>query len=76
MAQLGGRRGGIAGAGLLAAAGLITGEALMGIFIAIPIAASGQGDILAAGFNLGMWPGLLLMSGLCLWLWSLAKARD
>jgi putative OPT family oligopeptide transporter len=33
--------------GMLFAAGLITGEALMGIFMAIPIVAAGKGDILA-----------------------------
>ena len=33
--------------GILFAAGLITGEALMGIFIAIPIVMSGRADVLA-----------------------------
>jgi putative OPT family oligopeptide transporter len=62
------------GPGLLAAAGLITGEALMGIALAVPIAFSGQREILAVvDEGLGAWPGLLLAAGLCLWL---ARARS
>ena len=57
------------GAGLLAAAGLITGEALTGILLAIPIAATGEREILAvADGGLGPWPGMLLMAGLIAWL--------
>ncbi|MCL7713415.1 OPT family oligopeptide transporter [Stenotrophomonas mori] len=52
--------------GVLFAAGLITGEALMGIAIAIPIVASGRGDVLAiplGGFA-GTWAGLSAWVGL------------
>ncbi|MBM4233065.1 MAG: oligopeptide transporter, OPT family [Gammaproteobacteria bacterium] len=46
--------------GLLFAAGMITGEALMGIAIAIPIVTSGSADVLAlpAGLHFGEWLGL------------------
>jgi len=75
MARLGGARAGVHGAGLLAAAGLITGEALMGIAVAIPIALTGERELLAlSGINLGAWPGLLLMFGLSIWLWRLARS--
>lgn len=57
------------GPGLLAAAGLITGEALMGIGLAVPIAITGEREILAvADGGLGPWPGLLLVIGLSVWL--------
>ncbi|MEX2122638.1 MAG: oligopeptide transporter, OPT family [Woeseia sp.] len=50
--------------GTLFAAGLITGEALMGIFIAIPIVAAGRADVLAlpSGMQLGRWFGLILLA--------------
>ena len=46
--------------GLLFAAGMITGEALMGIAIAVPIVTSGSADVLAlpAGLHFGDWLGL------------------
>jgi len=46
--------------GLLFAAGMITGEALMGIAIAVPIVTSGSADVLAlpAGLHFGEWLGL------------------
>ncbi|HVI26152.1 MAG TPA: oligopeptide transporter, OPT family [Xanthomonadaceae bacterium] len=46
--------------GTLFSAGLITGEALTGILIAIPIVASGRADVLAAPAQLqfGQWVGL------------------
>lgn len=76
MAWFNGARAGGQGAGLLAAAGLITGEALMGIAVAVPIAVSGQRDVLAlTGLSLGAWPGLLLMMGLCIWLARIGKVR-
>ncbi|MEQ8799183.1 MAG: oligopeptide transporter, OPT family [Salinisphaeraceae bacterium] len=68
MALLAGQRP-VSGAGLLAAAGLITGEALMGIGLAVPIVVSGDRDVLAvADVSLGPWPGLLIVLGLCIWL--------
>lgn len=50
--------------GMLFSAGLITGEALMGIFIAIPIVITGRADVLALPENMqfGGWLGLLLLS--------------
>jgi hypothetical protein len=50
--------------GTLFAAGLITGEALMGIFIAIPIVAAGRADVLAlpADMQLGRGFGLILLA--------------
>ena len=50
--------------GMLFAAGLITGEALMGIFIAIPIVATGSGDVLALPdtMQFGGWLGLILLA--------------
>ncbi|MES1924524.1 oligopeptide transporter [Salinisphaera sp. T31B1] len=71
----GGARPGEHGRGLLAAAGLITGEALMGILLALPVAATGSTNVLALGFD-GLplaWPGMLLMAGLAAWLWWLAR---
>lgn len=46
-------------AGMLFAAGLITGEALIGIFMAIPIVASGDADVIALGLT---WPNPLVPS--------------
>ena len=50
--------------GMLFAAGLITGEALMGIVIAIPIVSSGRADVLALPSNLqfGEWLGLAIVA--------------
>ena len=55
--------------GTLFSAGLITGEALMGIFIAIPIVLAGRADVLAlpAALHFGGWLGLLMLVGLA-WL--------
>lgn len=48
--------------GLLFCAGLITGEALMGIFLAGPIVLSGDPEVLAIfGAQTAAWPGLLLV---------------
>jgi putative OPT family oligopeptide transporter len=56
--------------GLLLASGLITGEALLGILMAIPIVVSGSGDVLALFTQppLGAWPGILLMLGIMGWM--------
>ncbi|MGB0134932.1 OPT family oligopeptide transporter [Dokdonella sp.] len=50
--------------GMLFAAGLITGEALMGIFIAIPIVVTGRADVLALpeSMHFGGWLGLSLLA--------------
>jgi putative OPT family oligopeptide transporter len=63
--------------GLLFAAGLITGEALMGIFIAIPIVTSGRADVLALpeGLQFGGWLGLLIVGWLALMLYRVGTRR-
>ena len=50
--------------GVLFAAGLITGEALMGIIIAVPIVAAGKADVLAvpAGLQFGELVGLAVFA--------------
>ena len=55
--------------GVLFAAGLITGEALMGIAIAIPIVVSSRADVLAVPFHLpgAQWIGLAVLFLVC-WL--------
>jgi len=60
--------------GTLFAAGLITGEALMGIIIAIPIVVLGSGEILAVPYDwqFGGWLGLLLLAGIALMLYRTA----
>ena len=60
--------------GTLFAAGLITGEALMGIIIAIPIVVVGSGEILTLPDNwqFGGWLGLLLLAGIALMLYRTA----
>jgi len=64
--------------GVLFAAGLITGEALMGIFIAIPIVMSGRADVLAlpAGLQFGEWLGLAVVGGLAAWLYKAGSSRS
>ncbi len=55
--------------GVLFAAGLITGEALMGILIAIPIVISANAEVLAlpAQFQFGQWLGVLILIALGIW---------
>ena len=64
--------------GLLFAAGMITGEALMGIAIAIPIVSSGSAEVLALpeALRFGEWLGLLVVAGVALLLWRSASGRD
>ena len=67
--------------GLLFASGLITGEALIGILLAIPIAAVGHSNffvqIFPEGFReilpFGSWLGLVVVIGVCYWLYLIAK---
>lgn len=56
--------------GLLVAAGLITGEALAGIILAVPVALRGDPEVMAIVTHppWGAWPGLLLLLGLASWL--------
>ena len=69
--------------GMLFAAGLITGEALMGIVIAIPIVVAGRADVLAlpAGLRIGEsaageWIGLAVLALLAYWLYRTATSAD
>lgn len=50
--------------GVLFAAGLITGEALMGIGIALPIVITKNKDVLAlpGGYQLNQWIGLAILA--------------
>jgi len=66
--------------GVLFSAGLITGEALMGIVIAIPIVASGRADVLALPERLqpgawGQWLGLALLTWIAVLLYRAARSR-
>jgi putative OPT family oligopeptide transporter len=64
--------------GMLFAAGLITGEALMGIFIAIPIVVAGRADVLAlpSSMQFGRILGLVLLAIIAVLLYRTAvKAR-
>ena len=63
--------------GLLFASGLITGEALVGISMAVPIVVSGQGDILAVcdgmlGPRTGEALGIVLLVAIAAWLYKTA----
>jgi putative OPT family oligopeptide transporter len=64
--------------GILFAAGMITGEALMGIGIAVPIVTSGSADVLAlpAALHFGGFAGLLVLGVLAWWLYRTAVAAD
>jgi putative OPT family oligopeptide transporter len=61
--------------GVLFSAGLITGEALMGILIAIPIVSSGRADVLAlpAGVQFGELVGLAIFAVIGWILYRVAK---
>ncbi|MDP6694589.1 MAG: oligopeptide transporter, OPT family [Gammaproteobacteria bacterium] len=65
------------GPGILFAAGLITGEALLGIVMAIPIVVSGNPSVLAAPETLQSGPitGLLILAGVIFTLWYTARQR-
>jgi len=60
--------------GLLFASGLITGEALMGILVAIPIFATANKDWWphVGGFK---WLGIVLFMLVALWLYFMAKKK-
>jgi putative OPT family oligopeptide transporter len=62
--------------GVLFAAGLITGEALMGIVIAVPIVLAGNPDVLGlpAGLQFGQWLGVLVLVSLGYALYRAATA--
>lgn len=64
--------------GLLFSSGLITGEALVGILLAIPFAAFQSTDVLSlapAGFEpVAQWLGMAAFVAFCLWLYRVARA--
>jgi putative OPT family oligopeptide transporter len=61
------------GNGLLFASGLITGEALVGISMAVVIVATNNDKALEIAKNpLGAWPGLILLGGIGYWLYKVA----
>jgi putative OPT family oligopeptide transporter len=62
--------------GMLFSAGMITGEALMGILIAIPIVAYGRADVLAlpAAWQFGQWLGVIAVAMLAVLLYRTAVA--
>ena len=63
--------------GMLYAAGLITGEALVGIFIALCIWISKNPLVLDAGYELaaGKWVAAALLMGLCYWIFRAGTPR-
>ena len=63
--------------GLLFASGLITGEALVGILLAIPIVLSGKPNVLAIVKKpVGAWPGVILLVGIGYWLCRVALGNN
>ena len=64
--------------GTLFSAGLITGEALMGIIIAIPIVVMGSADSLAlpGWLQFGGWLGLLMLAVVAYFLYRTAAQRN
>ncbi len=63
--------------GVLFSAGLITGEALMGILIAVPIVISGHPDVLALpeAFQCNQWFGLAVLAFVGWLLYRVSKRR-
>ena len=70
------RGGEAARSGSLLAAGLITGEALLGIFIAIVIVATGDKTPLALPFSAGSWLGMLALAAVAVLLYRAGARRD
>jgi putative OPT family oligopeptide transporter len=58
--------------GVLFAAGLITGEALIGIALAVPIVVSGNPDVLELGIRLPTFVGLAIIAAIGLLLYRTA----
>jgi putative OPT family oligopeptide transporter len=63
--------------GMLFAAGLITGEALVGIFIAMCIWISKNPDVLAASAEIpgGRWWAAIILCGICYWIYRSGTPR-
>tara|TARA_B100000678_G_C17911157_1_gene383378 strand:- start:150 stop:611 length:462 start_codon:yes stop_codon:yes gene_type:complete len=60
--------------GLLFAAGLITGEALVGILMAIPIVVTSNPEVLAVGLAPQTWLGFLLLVSIAVGLYRSATS--
>jgi putative OPT family oligopeptide transporter len=56
--------------GLLIASGLITGEALIGILLALPVAIYGSSEILSLGIELGTIAGVVVILAICYWIYQ------
>lgn len=68
----------LAGRGMLFAAGMIAGESLTGVLLAIPIVASGRADVLAlpTALQCGSGVGLAMYLALAALLYWIASRRD
>jgi len=64
--------------GMLFAAGLITGEALVGILMAIPIVKSGDADVfaLSESMQFGGTLGLVIVGAVSLWMYRVSAAKE
>ncbi|HEY5102295.1 MAG TPA: hypothetical protein VII70_05900, partial [Steroidobacteraceae bacterium] len=64
--------------GMLFSAGLITGEALVGVLIAVPIVLTHHDDVFALppALQFGSWLGLLALAFLGLYLYRSATAPN
>ncbi|SVD44988.1 uncharacterized protein METZ01_LOCUS397842, partial [marine metagenome] len=69
--------------GLLFASGLITGEALIGILLALPIVLGQVSSVFSGDMfevfstaPLGGWPGLVVLAGVAYWLLNLASQES
>jgi putative OPT family oligopeptide transporter len=64
--------------GMLFAAGLITGEALVGILMAIPIVKSGNPDVFALDESLQFGGGvsLAVIAVVCIWMYRVSAVRE
>ncbi len=64
------------GNGLLFASGLITGEALVGILMAIPIVVFQDRNVFSLVSDPVALPGILALGGVVFWLYKVASAKD
>ena len=65
-----------AGNGLLFASGLITGEALVGILMAIPIVVFQDRNVFSLVSEPMALPGIAVLGGVCYWLYKVASTPD
>lgn len=61
---------------MLVAAGLITGEALLGILMAVPIVLSANADVLAIPelLRMGSVTGIVIIAAIVFWIYRVAAA--